>query len=369
MVSLKRKPFRGTTRPASFVVWTTSKLPGFASISFEEAIWEAGEFRLIDAGWHDEKRGIQVSSSVITSQLDGVLNADELTLECLCDGVSPWVIRGREVTWLPDEELLVRGGRIGLLGKAFLPLPNVRLPLGRRSGFLIPEVGVGIDGYRFKAPLYLTLGPSADVTLTPELRTQRSLRLLSESRIALRHGSVHANLDGGYDWSLQQTRGAARWDVNWFHRRLNVATTGQMLGDANYLKDYGDRYLTRQTPWTESRGLVGFGHLELSSSLIQSAASTKQELGMLNARLPATEGPAGVLIDGGLEAAFIGSGSDPWMLTESAYSGRARFGLERPMIAGPLLIRPRLAGAVVSDRATTDFTGYGEVDVRALGCR
>ena len=336
-------------------------------VEFVSASWHNGIVELDEANWTDVQLGIAARAEQLRFTEDGKTEARSLVLECLCEGVSPWIIRGNHVRWDSSRELMIRGGRIGVFGKPFVPIPAMTVPLSRRSGLLIPELGYGIDGFRVKSPVYLTLGRSADLTLTPELRTGRSVRVLSESRFATHQGEGTVHVDGGYDWQEQRVRGAGRWQLRWYDQRLNVASTGQLIGDSTYLNDFGDRYLVRQTPWTESRLLMGAGQVELASSLVQFDQETQQEVTMVAARLPSTEAPWGMLMDGAIEGALVGVSQQPWTIRQAMFSGRTRFALERPMRIGPLMVKPRVMGATIGDNRGVSGLGFGELDLRLLG--
>jgi len=87
-----------------------------------------------------------------------------------------------------------------------LPLPWAYLPLGeRRSGFLVPRVESSyLTGLALHEPLFITLGQSADLTLTPGWflggAGVRGPRLLTELRYAPSEGTAGRALLGAlYD--------------------------------------------------------------------------------------------------------------------------------------------------------------------------
>jgi hypothetical protein len=341
--------------------------PEAPALEFERAVWDGAVFEFFGPVWVDAETGLLAKGASIQLGANRVLSGEDIELGCNCDGPSPWVLRTRTLRWDDEGLLTLKGARVGLFGASFLPLPPLRIPLTRRSGLLIPELGYGIDGFRLKTPLFLTVGDAADITLTPELRTDRSLRLLAEQRLAMVHGSGDFQGAAGYDWRREKPRGGARWKFGWSRQRWNVATIGQLRGDADYLRDYGDRFLARQTPWTESRMLLGWRQVELWSDLFQSEQKSSQELGALAARLPATAGPLGSLIDGELLGAFRGLGANPWEVGEASWAGSAQLGLERPKVLGPLLVRPSILGR--AQRLSTAMSGQAlaGLELRLLG--
>jgi hypothetical protein len=336
-------------------------------LRFEGLVWQDERFVFSAPSWIDLASGLRAQGATLERGPSGALEGEDFQLDCDCSGPSPWLVRARQVRWDEEGVLALKGARVGLLGTSFLPLPPVRLPLSRRSGLLIPELGYGIDGLRLKTPLFLTLGDSADLTLSPELRTGRGVRLLAEQRVALRDGEGRFTGAAGYDWMRAQPRGGGRWTFGWSRARWNMATVGQLRSDAAYLSDYGDRFLARQTPWTESRSLLGWRQVEVWSDVFQSERAVTQELGVLVARLPVTEAPMDSLIEAEVLGAVRGVGANPWEVRDAAFSGSAQVGLERPQVVGPLLVRPALWGRASRYQAGVDAEALGLLELRLLG--
>lgn len=341
--------------------------PDGLRLSFERLVWQGERFSFLGPTWLDPGTGLRAKGASLELLPSGLLEGSEFQLGCDCEGPSPWLVRARSVRWDEEGVLALKGARVGLFGASFLPLPPVRIPLARRSGLLIPEIGYGVDGYRLKTPLFLTMGESADITLSPELRTGRSLRLLAEQRLALRGGGGELHGAAGYDWVREQPRGGGRWNFGWSREKWNVATVGQLRTDSEYLSDYGDRFLARQTPWTESRLLMGWRQLELWSDVFQSDRAASQELGVLAARLPLTEAPLDSLIEAEILGAVRGVGVNPWEADNASFSGSARLGIERPQVLGPLLVRPALFGQAHRLQAGVSGQAIGALEIRLLG--
>ncbi|MCG8426328.1 MAG: LPS assembly protein LptD [Chromatiales bacterium] len=129
-----------------------------------------------------------------------------------------------------------------------LYLPYVSFPIDdrRKSGFLIPQVGVtrrtGVD---ISAPYYLNLAPNYDATLIPRLMSKRGLMLGTEFRYLLpqHHGEVQAEWlpnDREHEQSGDRSRGAAKFIAQgtpWQRWRYDI--NANYVSDDDYLDDLG----------------------------------------------------------------------------------------------------------------------------------
>jgi LPS-assembly protein len=89
---------------------------------------------------------------------------------CDCDVLHPtWRISTSGAQVKPDESATLTLPAVRVYGVPVLLLPWVYLPLAQRaSGLLLPEVtGSGLSGFQLDQPLFLTLGRSYDLTLSP----------------------------------------------------------------------------------------------------------------------------------------------------------------------------------------------------------
>jgi len=94
--------------------------------------------------------------------------ADDVTLTpCDCPGDPDYELVARTAE-ISEDRADLRGVRLRLLG-ATLPLFPVSLPLAnRQSGLLAPQFGYGGPvGFTYAQPVFLTLGRSNDLTVTP----------------------------------------------------------------------------------------------------------------------------------------------------------------------------------------------------------
>ncbi|WP_026439217.1 LPS-assembly protein LptD [Acidocella facilis] len=125
---------------------------------------------------------------------------------CKSDPRSPptWAIRAASATRdlehkmieFRDATLLMKGIPVFWLPYLSEPDPSVK----RQSGFLIPSGGATSQLGAFAViPYYLTLGKTADVTLTPVLATKQGPALKAHFREAFNQGYLDVKLSGGQD--------------------------------------------------------------------------------------------------------------------------------------------------------------------------
>ena len=148
--------------------------------------------------------------------------AEDVSLTpCDCAGEPDYELWAQTAE-ISDDRADLRGVRLHLLG-ATLPLFPLSLPLtNRQSGLLAPQIGGGATvGFAYAQPIFLTLGPSYDLTLapgvytgghahqqTPGARSIKGPRLNLEGRYAPAPGTAGAlGLDLFYD--LDQHDGGA----------------------------------------------------------------------------------------------------------------------------------------------------------------
>lgn len=125
---------------------------------------------------------------------------------CKTDPRSPptWAIRATSATRdlehkmieFRDATLLMKGVPVFWLPYMTEPDPSVR----RQTGFLIPSAGATSQLGAFAViPYYITLGPSADLTLAPVFATKQGPALKADYREAFDHGILDVKLSGGRD--------------------------------------------------------------------------------------------------------------------------------------------------------------------------
>lgn len=256
---------------------------------------------------------------------------------CACDGPEPWGLRAGEIEIVPGAAR-VRQAHLVVLGTPILPLPRARIPTARRSGLLLPSLQSGQDGLVVAQPVYLTAGRSADLTLTPELRTQRGGRLIGEARYAGRSTEGQAVAHAAYEPATSRPRGAVRWQHA--HARGSQRAVAELaaVSDPTFWSDYQPDRLDRLLPFTTSRALLGGRNLEVSA--LGAARSSREALGIaqIGAMKPWTPLPGGLLA----RAAVTATGMARIEGGEVALNGlgTAELDLERPTWLGPFRVTP-----------------------------
>lgn len=157
-----------------------------------------------------------------------------------------WELRASKVTHDETQhQLTFDHAQLRLAGVPVFYIPRLRMPdptLQRATGFLIPtirstsELGTGL-----KLPYFITLGASADLTLTPYLTTKGSRTLELRYRRAFANGKLSATGALTDDQVLPgKTRGYLFVDGS-FRLPLDFGLTikGQTVTDPAYLLDYG----------------------------------------------------------------------------------------------------------------------------------
>jgi LPS-assembly protein len=136
----------------------------------------------------------------------GRLTLDDARLTlCDCGGAAPsWEIRARQADVIPGRRAILSWPVIYvtprfLLVKRPVPvlvLPWLFLPLGdRQTGLLLPVVAsTGATGLGVAEPVFVTLGPSADATLTLEWLRGPGADVVAEERPAVRGAGARLEL-------------------------------------------------------------------------------------------------------------------------------------------------------------------------------
>jgi hypothetical protein len=291
-------------------------------------------------------RPLSVHGDTLRWLADGTLAGTGVVVSpCDCDR-PPISVQAKDVRVRVGDEASFRGGWIRLFDVPVVPVPAGTLPLSRRSGLLPPSLGYGDDGFRASIPLYLTLGPSGDATFTPEVRTERSERLLGEGRYAIQGGTGIFEGAAGWDRVTGSPREAASLAHQASRGTTGAAVRAQVLSDPDYLSDYSDVFLARTTPWIESRAWVAGGPAEAWLDGFQYDPTAIQRVGAAVA-MPGQALPGGFATD--LELASLAGFSD----TLSGAGGwvGAAAAVRRATWLGPLRATPELRGGMSGDAA------------------
>ena len=341
--------------------WTRK---GVGQLSFERAELQLalGTGQVYGGTFTAQEEALKVTAESFEWEQQGSLTGKKVRFSaCDCEGPDPWSASAKTMKYRPGEHVDFRGGAIRVFDIPLLPAPLGRIPLQRKSGLLLPKVGWGEQGLLLAAPLYLTLGKSADVTLTPELRHLQGARILSEGRYALPHGKGTASLMGGWDFKTQSARGGVSWDHRWAKGAWNTAADVNWVSDDTYFSDYRDQPLERGLPFGEARLTAEYGPFSLATHLIQGVEDTPQEWLSAGVQVPLQTLGGGLLVGGGVRSRLRSLGKP---------LNDLNFRATRPTRLGPLIVEPqilgfawnRLEGGDAQD--PTQLSVEGRIDVR-----
>ncbi|MDO5704671.1 MAG: LPS assembly protein LptD [Paracoccus sp. (in: a-proteobacteria)] len=166
---------------------------------------------------------------------------------CASDPTPLWEIRARSITHDADRrELILERPQLRAFGLPVAGVPfTVTAPdpsVERKTGFLRPSVRTTSGlGFGVKIPYFITLGHSADVTLTPYVSASQTRTIEARYRQAFANGALQ--LDGAIsrdDLNPGTTRGYlfgnAQFDLP---RGYRLGLLLQHASDRAYLLDYG----------------------------------------------------------------------------------------------------------------------------------
>ena len=205
-----------------------------------------------------------------SSHLDGVFYTT-------CDpGNRQWMIRAEQLDIDQAEgTATARHATLRLGGVPLLYLPVASFPIDdrRKSGFLVPSLGVSRSrGVDVAAPYYLNLAPNYDATLIPRLMTKRGAMLGAQFRYLTENHS--GELYGAWLPNDDQT-GSDRGTFTWEHRG-QLSQTWQFVSNLNhisddrYFEDFGDSLSMAATSLLESHAtLLGRGRYWNASVAVQ----------------------------------------------------------------------------------------------------
>ncbi len=295
---------------------------------------ELGDAATVDAAARCGRNSLRAQGREVTSAGDGKLNLQEarLTLcDCLGDGSPTWELRARTATVRPGQEavldwpVLYVTPRFLFIDHAVpvMTLPWLTVPLASRaSGLLVPVLGsTGPTGWTVGQPIFLTLGPSADLTLVPSYAfgqvpsavrsgnaSVRGPGLATEARWApAEKAGMMLRLDLQDDLDNEAVPAAGivgasglRFAVGggWsqhFSEATALRLSLDLVGDPLYVRDFNSDVRIRDA--TSRRSAVVLSHrteqvsVELSAGWLQPVSGngslSKIENGLFGASLPA----------------------------------------------------------------------------------
>lgn len=178
-------------------------------------------------------------------------------------GRTPWKIRARKLRVEPEQYLTARGVVFHVLDVPVVYLPYLIWPVKteRQSGLLPPNVGFSTsEGLKIRQPLFLTLGPSQDMTVTLDERSRRGRGVALEYRHRLSRrsqGEVLIDVFHDREEDLVRRR-VVMTQVIQFNDRLELRLSGEYLSDEALLRDLSSDTADRTKQFVESNLFLSY---------------------------------------------------------------------------------------------------------------
>ena len=242
---------------------------------------------------------------------------------CTTGEVPLWEIRARRVVHdAKERQIYFDDAQLRVAGLPVFWLPRLRMPdptLTRATGFLMPRLfSTSAAGTGVQVPYFIVLGPSHDLTLTPQVSSGGgagggSATLGFRWRQAFRRGGIEIGGTATTDALSDALRGhlVARGAFA-LPRRVQLRFVLETVSDRTYLSDYGisdrDRLESAVEVERVRRDRLAFARVTLFSSL--RAGDDNDTLPALAADavlrgrfdLAAIAGPVGRVLGGRLDA-------------------------------------------------------------------
>lgn len=258
----------------------------------------------LDAARHLGRNRLSFSGAHLRATPAGRFRLDgaRLTLcDCPSGGAPSWEVTARRADVVPGDRAILSWAVLRVTPRFLfvhrpvpvLVLPWLYLPLGdRQSGLLLPEVrSTYATGFALAVPLFVTLGESADATLTAEYAFGRTGGDVAKgavrgpgARLELRWApavDAAGRLELAFVHDLDAEPGGAggdRFALTGAHaQRLSARTTLRselaLYGDPVWVRDLTPDVLGRTSPYRRSDVLVSHRRdalvLEASASYLQ----------------------------------------------------------------------------------------------------
>jgi len=326
----------GTTLKADYIVYDTST----------EDIWATGDCRLneergevnafslyynakrkdmhIENGWALIYEGpMKLSGQSISRYGEDFYSGGSVEYTS-CLGLPPaWSLKAQDIEIPAEGYAKANDVQFTVDSLPVLWIPSLLYPamLKRHSGILFPEISQSSDyGFRFGLPLYIVLGRSLDVTLTPTYLSRRGFLMKNELRYCLDYeqaGSLYLETihdhkgdeksqegnilpkipNDRWFFKANQTGGNLTWDINLvsnadYFRDIGTFygssySTASITEDINTLNDSHLEELISRAQWVNSgSGIsVAVSGQWKQNLLVEDNGQTLQELPKLSARL------------------------------------------------------------------------------------
>ncbi|NKB81701.1 MAG: LPS assembly protein LptD [Nitrospirales bacterium] len=171
--------------------------------------------------------------------------------------VPDWRLTFDDIDMEQGDSVFAKGVWLEVLNQPIFPLPVLRYPLpgARKSGFLVPTVGVdNVFGFQYRQAFYWALSPSQDVTITPQILSDRGFGSDLEYRYILNRRSrgkwlINALQDTEEKRTRAQITGT---HVQQPTRDLSIRVKVNYATDRSLLKDLSNSSVFRALPSQES---------------------------------------------------------------------------------------------------------------------
>jgi LPS-assembly protein len=173
------------------------------------------------------------------------------------DGRLPWKIRARMLRVEPEQYLTARGVVFSVLDVPVLYLPYLLWPVKteRQTGLLTPHVGYSTgEGLKIRQPVFITLGPSQDMTVTVDERTRRGVGGSLEYRYQFSRrssGEVEVEIFRDREENRMRSRLTTSQAIQ-FNDRLALRLWGDFVSDEAILRDLSTETADRTRQIVES---------------------------------------------------------------------------------------------------------------------
>ncbi len=145
-----------------------------------------------------------------------------------------WEFRAAEATVHLDDYVAADHTSLWIKGLPAFYFPRIVVPAGpRRTGFLIPRAGIGVDGVRLSLPFFWAISRSQDLTVTPTYRTKRGPDFHGEYRYVIAE-DARGMVTGRYLYDTEQDR--SRSEFRWWHDQV-LSPSMSFKADVNFLSD------------------------------------------------------------------------------------------------------------------------------------
>ena len=163
------------------------------------------------------------------------------------DWIPEWMLTATQLNIDNDEEIgRAQGAYLHFQGVPVLPVPPFSFPITekRKSGFLPPLFGIdSTNGFELGIPYYFNLAPNYDLTVTPNLMTQRGVHV--ENQLRYLEPRYSGDLKLAY-MPKDTLRGQDRVALALTHSgqiaspigNVSIAANISRVGDDNYWSDF-----------------------------------------------------------------------------------------------------------------------------------